>query len=104
MVLKDFKKVKLEDHALTQLQNNVAGFTGQLVSNPLLSGVLLTGISIINGVTSISHGLGRPPQGYIVVRSTAAVSVWDVVVNQTTPNATLQLSANAAATISIYIF
>ena len=104
MSLKDFKKVKLDTNALTQLQNNVAGFTSQLVNNPILSGKLLTDIEVINGVTSISHGLGRAPQGYFVVRSTAQVSVWDVAANQTTPKATLELSASATATISIYIF
>lgn len=104
MVLKDFKKIKLADVELTQLQNNIHNYLSQLTNNTLLSGNLIASVDIINGDTNIAHGLNRTPQGYLVVSRSANVVVWDEAAKQTTPKTFLTLSANANATIGIYIF
>jgi hypothetical protein len=62
---------------------------------------LLQNIAIIDGVTVINHGLGRNPQGWFLVDSTAAVTPY-----RSAPfnSLTLSLTSGAAATISLIVF
>lgn len=105
MSLKAFRKVKVADLSVSQFQDNVANFFTQLLLNAVLSGRLIENIDVLSAsVNSINHGLGRAPRGYFIVKSDADVRVWSVAANQTTPLVTLELSASANATISLYIF
>lgn len=104
MTLTAFKKTKLSDMSTEQLQNNIAAFAKQLVNIPILPGRIIEDISVISGVNSISHGLGRPVQGYVLVKSSAAVRIYTVEANQTNPDTILSLSADATATINLYVF
>ena len=104
MALKAFRKTIFKELPTAQLQNSVALFANQLTNNPILAGHLIENIEVINGVTSINHGLGANLRGYIVTKQSSAVSTWLVETNQTTPNTILNLSADASSTISIYVF
>lgn len=105
MSLKAFRKVKIADLSVSQFQDSVAAFLSQLVLNVILSGRLIENIDILSAsVNSINHGLGRAPRGYFIVKSTADTRVWSVAANQSTPLVTLELSASANATISLYVF
>ncbi len=55
-----------------------------------------------NTNTPVNHGLSRVPAGYIVTSATAATSVY----NSTVPNTTsvLNLMASAAATVGLLVF
>jgi len=75
-----------------------------VLANPLQSGQLLTGISLVNGSTTINHGLGRKLRGYIVVLSSAAATIHDSQSTNTMPDLTLVLVSSAATTVSLYVF
>ena len=105
MSLKEFKKVKLADSALTQLQNNIAGFTSQLTNNPILTGNLITGVVLVFGqTTTVNHGLGRKIQGFQIVYKNNSVEVWAEDVNQTLPISNIVLSTSADATVNLWVF
>lgn len=94
-------QVQTEDRNINQLQQYIAQTVRPLLTNPFLSGNILIGIQLVNGVTTIPHGLNRMQQGWSVVDSNAAVTPF-----RTQPfNANnLVLTSTAAATVNIYVF
>lgn len=75
-----------------------------VVANPLVQGVLLSGIPVVTGTNVINHKLGRKLQGYVVVLNSAAVTFYDSQAINQHPSLTLILNASGAATISLYVF
>ncbi len=57
---------------------------------------------VANQSVSIDHGLGRVPVGYIVTRASAATSVYDSTVANTT--SAISLMASAPATVGLLVF
>lgn len=70
-------------------------------SNPLLNGVLAERVAVDVTVKSVRHSLGRVPKGFILVDSTADIRVWR---SGSATATSLPLIANAAATVSLWIF
>ena len=100
--MRDFKQVNIKDFETSQLQRNTADFVQQLLDNPLLDGVLLEDIDVTTTATAFSHGLGREPRGYIIVKANASVTIY--VTTSTTPKTTLKLTGSGTATISLWVF
>ena len=63
-------------------------------------------ISITFGTANVNasalHGLGRVPSGYIVTRASAAVSVYDGSIANTTSS--INLMASVPATVGLLVF
>jgi hypothetical protein len=89
---------------LPLMQTKWASVLEPILQNPLTQGQLLTGIKLINGSNVINHGLGRELTGWIICGITAAAAVYDTQASNPRPNLTLQLTSNAAATASLYVF
>lgn len=69
--------------------------------NNLVQGQLLTGVSLINGITMVPHKLGRKMQGWILSDVNAAATVFrSANLNDTT----LTLTSNAACVVSLWVF
>lgn len=68
----------------------------------ILSGNLLTDISLGTAATRVPHKLGRKPLGYIVVRRNAASTVYDQVESQ--EEIFLNLAASASVQVSLWVF
>lgn len=51
---------------------------------------------------AIAHGLGRAPSGYVILRKSANVSVWDGTNNFSATY--LYLAADAAGTITVMVY
>jgi hypothetical protein len=64
--LKDFKKVA-GGPEVSKLQERLQEFFAQFATNPLLDGVLLTGIELSTTTTAVAHKLQRKPLGWLVV-------------------------------------
>lgn len=75
-----------------------------ILSNPLLQGRLLAGVSLANGTTIINHGLGRKLLGWFLVGVSGAATVYDTQASNQTPQLTLSLVSNAAVTVNIWAF
>lgn len=81
---KAFKTEQTGDRQINQIQSNVAATTQALRSGPFGAGNLVKDVTFSLGETIVNHGLGRVPQGFIVVRY--------VVTNGTIPYALVQVS------------
>lgn len=72
-----------------------------VIANPMNNVTILKNISLINGATTINHGLGRMMQGWFPVDINAAATIYR---SQPLNGFTLTLTSNAAATVSIGVF
>lgn len=52
----------------------------------------------------VAHGLGRAPTGYIQVRASAGVTVYDSPTAASDPTVAINLRATGAATVSLIFF
>src|SRR5256885_14446182 len=87
---------------LNRLQQMILAAFQFLFSQPLgLGQVLVKGVALTTAATSVRHGLGRPVQGWIVVRADAQATVID---DGGTDPTTINLTASADATVSILFF
>lgn len=75
-----------------------------VLSNPLVNGRLITGQKLINGTTSVNHGLGRNIQGWFIVDLDTGLTHMPYRTASVTPDVTLNLVSNAACTVSLWVF
>lgn len=99
-----FARVQTPDVTLQRLQENVSKAVDPIVRNPVTNGNVLTGVIIGTGGTSVSHKLGRPLLGWMVVRQRAQADVWDEQDDNDRPELTLDLKASATVTVDLYVF
>ena len=85
------------------MQDRIKVVTDALVANQLLEGRLVTVTLTAGAFTQVTHGLGRQPQGYIVVRRNANAVIWDQP-NGTDANAFLYLQPSATVTATLWVF
>jgi hypothetical protein len=88
----------------SQAQTKWAATLNPIVSNPLVSGLILSDIKVTTGANTINHLLGRDLQGYIVILNSAAITYYDSQATNQRPQLTLILNASGDATISLYVF
>jgi hypothetical protein len=103
MTLPRFAKVQVDDETLNRVQDRIKVVTDALVANQLLEGRLVTVTLTAGAFTQVTHGLGRQPQGYIVVRLNANAVIWDQP-NGTDANAFLYLQPSATVTATLWVF
>ena len=72
-----------------------------LLANPLNNVSILPGIALINGSTTINHGLGRTLQGWFLVDINGSATVYR---SQPLNDLTLTLTSSTAVTVSIGVF
>jgi hypothetical protein len=98
---RQIQRVRGLPYKTNELQDNILAAVQPTLTNPLLDGIIITGISI-DGVnpTEVNHLLSRLPQGYLIIDKNAPGDVYREVLN------TRQISfvSSAPVTISIYIF
>lgn len=75
-----------------------------VLANPLLQGQILSGIKLVTGTNVINHGLQRSLQGYLVIMSSAGVTIYDNQATNQRPDLTLNLNSSGAATVSLFVF
>jgi len=85
----------------SQQQTTWAQQLNPVLTNPLVQGSLLSGIPITTGSNVINHKLGRQMQGWMVVDTTAAVTLY-----RSAPfnSSTLTLVASGTSTIALWVF
>lgn len=98
--MKAFRKIKVYDRELDQVQSNIGNIIGPILKSPLIDGVQINGVVLSTSPTSVQHLLKRVPQGWFIVDSNAAATVyrtdWDL-------NKVI-LIASAPVTVSIWIY
>lgn len=83
------------------MQNQWATQINPLIANPLNAVSVLKDIELINGVNVINHRLGNHQQGWFLVDKRGAAEIY-----RSAPfnSLTLQLTSDAAVTVSIGVF
>lgn len=81
-------------------QRDVKGIVDKIKSTPIINGQIVSS-AIGTSATRVSHKLGRPPIGFILVDSSADVRVWRSGLSSAQH---IFLVANTPATVSLWIF
>jgi hypothetical protein len=76
----------------------------QVLMNPSLQSSILENVPLVNGSTTINHGLGRTLTGWRVIRLSGAATIHDTQSNNPQPTLTLLLTSSAAVTVSLEVF
>lgn len=77
---------------MTLLQNQWSRILNPLLSNPTNNCSILKNISLVNGPNVINHLLGRPLQGWSIVRLREPVIIYDTQDTNQSPELTLNLT------------
>ena len=93
--------LQTNDKDLNRLQTQWKSILDPILALPILDGVLLKEIALINGATVVNHKLGRKPQGFIITDIDAGTQVY-----RSAPfnPLTLTLTAGAACTVSLWVY
>lgn len=96
-----FKKLTSDvDSDLNKVQQNVQRTVSPILDSEIVDGLQLDDIELSTGSNVIDHKLGRALRGYIVVRKSANVTIFDTQVTKTV----LKLTSSGAATISLWVY
>lgn len=85
-------------------QTTWANAINPVLASPIVQGLLIKDVELINGVTVVNHKLSRKLVGWLIVGINAAATVYDNQANNQTPQLTLSLTSNATATCSLWVF
>lgn len=72
-----------------------------IIANAILSGKALLNIPLINGATTINHGLGRMMQGWFITDVNAAATIYR---SASMNDSTLTLTSGAACTVNLWVY
>ncbi len=79
----------------------LAASLNPIIANPLSSGSILKDIVLINGETTLNHGLGRLMQGWLITDINGAATIYR---SQPLNSSTISLTSSAVVTVSIEVF
>lgn len=103
MSLKDFRQVSSQNQEIDRLSKNTHEFAAQIVQNPLIDGVLLTGVSLTSTASYVPHTLGRVWKGFIVTNKSVLGA--DVIgTHDRLDNQFALLTASSAVTVDLWLF
>jgi hypothetical protein len=100
------RQVQSDDRELNQAQNNIIDVLNPILrNNPDLFGVLLKSIQLKAGANVIGTGLGKPVEGWYIVRKRSAADIYD---QQDSSNSaifgTLTLNASDDVNVDIIVY
>jgi len=103
--MRRFQKLNTDDAVVNRLQDNLSQALDPITSNPLLDRRVLTVQSLVTGSTNyVAHGLGRPLQGWSIVRQRGSASVYDAQDSNPNPSLTLALVTSGNVVVDIEVF
>lgn len=88
------------DRILSQMQTSWSAILNPFIINPVLNGSLIS-VTIASGTNVINHLLGRVQQGWIIVDTTTAITLYRSAAFN---NLTLTLTSSGAGEVSLYVF
>ena len=102
--MEPWKRVTTDDPVIEELQDNAEPIMRHIEKAFSLNGVLRKKETILTAPTNITHGLGRAPIGFVVIRRRGNASVWDLQDDNTNVTKTLTLIASADVEVDVWIF
>jgi hypothetical protein len=92
---------KSQDQTSMLMQKQWTSQLNPLLANILTQGSLLSDVTLIDGVNTFNHYLGKGMTGWILVDQNGAASIYR---SQPLNAQTLTLTSNAAVTVSLWVF
>jgi len=108
--LKKFKKLIVSpDFPMSRVFNNaqdhVESVINPILASAIIDGVILEDIDLVSGsFTSIEHKLGRKPRGYLVIRKSAAQTVYEEAGDYDNRKLFMKLRASGSVTVNLWVF
>lgn len=99
-----YSPIQCDDKVLNRVQDQIARVVNPLVTAPMLQLSVLPSLTLVAGLNTINHGLGRPVQGWAVLRARGAIMCYDKQDTNRTPEKTLLLVASAPITIDLGVY
>ena len=86
-------------------QEHVESVINPVLDSAIIDGVLLEDIALVSGsFTSIEHKLGRKPRGYLVIRKSAAQTVYEDAGDYDNRKLFIKLRASGSVTVNLWVF
>lgn len=98
--MKPFRKVKVSDRELANVQDQVASVLVPLSKNALIDGVQIDGVVLTTSGAVVDHLLKRQPLGWFIVDQNAAATVYRSDWN----DRNISLISSATVTVSLWIY
>lgn len=92
---------KSSDQTLMLLEKQWISQLNPLLANILTQGSLLPNISLINGVNTFNHYLGKQQTGWLITDQNSLASIFR---SEPLNSQTLTLTSDANVTISLWVF
>jgi len=108
--LKKFKKLIVSpDFPMSRVFNNaqdhIESVINPILASAIIDGVILEDIDLVSGsFTSIEHKLGRKPRGYLVIRKSAAQTVYEEAGDYDNRKLFMKLRASGSVTVNLWVF
>lgn len=88
------------DRAMTAVADAAKASLDSFAAKSIADGVLIANVTLDATPKSVSHGLKKPPRGWVVVDKNAGVHVFRTAWDKNT----VTLAAGAAVTVSLWVF
>jgi len=86
-------------------QDHIEEVLNPVLNAAIIDGVILEDIDLVSGsFTSVEHKLGRKPRGYLVIRKSAAQTVYEEVEDYDNRKLFLKLKASGSVTVNLWVF
>lgn len=103
-MLPKFREIKTALKDLAGLQDSLKNVFNTILNLKLLDYVIVEDVVIGTTDTFVSHKLGRPVIGYIIIRRNAGTSIWESVTLNKAPSSVIILRSSATVTTTILFF
>ena len=76
-----------------------------VLNSAIIAGVIVEDVDLVVGsFTSVEHKLGRKPRGYLVIRKSAAETVYEDVGDYDNRKLFIKLRASGSVTVNLWVF
>lgn len=86
------------------LQNSWGAVLNQLLRRPANNSILLKNVQLQVGANVVNHRLGRPLQGWVIIRKRADAAIYDTQDENQAPALTLNLVSDTAVSVDLMVF
>lgn len=108
--MKKFKKLFIPaDFPMSRVFNNaqdhIESVINPVLNSAIIDGVILEDIDLVSGsFTDVEHKLGRKPRGYLVIRKSAAETVYEDAGDYDNRKLFIKLRASGSVTVNLWVF
>lgn len=104
-MIRSLKLPQVNDQTTSRAFDEVKQVIDLIRLSKIIDGNLVASVSLAAGVAKdVAHGLGRSPQGFVVVRRRAQATISDQQDSNPTPDRSFRLLASADVVVDVWFF